>query len=146
MYGLAEFREDIKSLMRVSGMEGKHIVFLLTDTQIVDEAFLEDVNNVLNTGEIPNLWESDELVAIFDALRPVCDKAGIPATPDNMWRLFVSRVRDNLHIVLAMSPVGDSLRVRCRQFPSLINCCTIDWYMPWPEDALLSVARQFLKE
>jgi dynein heavy chain len=33
---------------------------------------------------------------------------------------------------------------RCRQFPSLINCCTIDWYSEWPDDALLSVSRKFL--
>lgn len=52
---------------------------------------------------------------------------GLPETPDVMYGTFVSRVRDKLHIVLCMSPVGDSFRIRCRMFPSLINCCTIDW-------------------
>ncbi len=46
-----------------------------------------------------------------------------------MWRAFINRVRDNLHLVLAMSPVGEAFRARCRQFPSLINCCTIDWWV-----------------
>lgn len=31
-------------------------------------------------------------------------------------------------------------------FPSLVNCCTIDWFMPWPEEALISVAKDSLKE
>jgi dynein heavy chain, axonemal len=35
---------------------------------------------------------------------------------------------------------------RCRQFPALINCTTIDWFSPWPEDALLSVAARFLED
>ena len=48
--------------------------------------------------------------------------------------------------MLCHSPVGDSLRVRCRQFPSLINCTTIDWFSTWPKEALTSVARQFLKD
>lgn len=43
-----------------------------------------------------------------------------------------------------MSPVGDAFRARCRMFPSLINCCTIDWYDQWPEQALLSVSSKFL--
>ncbi|KAJ8609535.1 hypothetical protein CTAYLR_006023, partial [Chrysophaeum taylorii] len=40
--------------------------------------------------------------------------------------------------------VGDALRVRCRQFPSLINCSTIDWYLGWPGSALVAVASHFL--
>jgi dynein heavy chain len=43
---------------------------------------------------------------------------------------------------LAFSPVGDQFRNRCRQFPSIINCCTIDWYNPWPAEALYSVAHR----
>jgi dynein heavy chain len=31
------------------------VAFTLTDSQIINETFLEDINNVLNTGEIPNL-------------------------------------------------------------------------------------------
>jgi len=45
-----------------------------------------------------------------------------------------------MHIVLAFSPVGNLFRDRCRQFPSIINCATIDWYNAWPEEALYSVA------
>jgi len=45
-----------------------------------------------------------------------------------------------------MSPVGDTLRLRCRQFPSLVNCCTLDYFSSWPEQALLFVSQQFLKD
>ena len=45
-----------------------------------------------------------------------------------------------------MSPVGDAFRERLRKFPSLVNCCTIDWFSEWPSDALQSVASQFLSE
>ncbi|CAF5212743.1 unnamed protein product, partial [Rotaria magnacalcarata] len=41
---------------------------------------------------------------------------------------------------LCMSPVGSSFRTRCRMFPSLVNCCTLDWFSEWPREALLSVA------
>ena len=42
-----------------------------------------------------------------------------------LYSYFLSRVKRNLHVVLAMSPIGDAFRTRLRQFPSLINCCTI---------------------
>ncbi len=48
--------------------------------------------------------------------------------------------------MLAMSPIGDALRTRLRKFPSLVNCCTIDWFQSWPDDALTIVARRFLDD
>ena len=43
-----------------------------------------------------------------------------------------------------MSPVGGSFRQRCRRFPALTACTTIDWFTPWPPGALLAVSQQFL--
>jgi dynein heavy chain len=48
-------------------------------------------------------------------------------------------------MALCFSP-GESLRNRARKFPAIINCSVIDWFHPWPEDALLSVASKFLAE
>ena len=44
------------------------------------------------------------------------------------------------------SPIGEVFRARLRQFPSLVNCCTIDWFNEWPAEALESVAIMFLNE
>lgn len=49
-------------------------------------------------------------------------------TPLALFNYFVERVRDQLHVVLCMSPIGDAFRTRLRMFPSLVNCCTIDWF------------------
>jgi dynein heavy chain len=45
-----------------------------------------------------------------------------------------------------MSPIGETLRVRARKFPSLINCTTLDWFSAWPHQALKSVALRFIEE
>jgi dynein heavy chain, axonemal len=76
--------------------------------------------------------------------RPAAVEAEIPAARDNIYQFFIGRVRDNLHIVLCMSPVGEAFRRRCRMFPSLVSCCTIDWFNKWPEEALASVAQSQL--
>eukprot|EP00002_Diphylleia_rotans_P007300 TRINITY_DN1682_c0_g1_i3.p1 TRINITY_DN1682_c0_g1~~TRINITY_DN1682_c0_g1_i3.p1 ORF type:complete len:1955 (-),score=398.96 TRINITY_DN1682_c0_g1_i3:368-6232(-) len=143
-YGYMDFREDLKKLCNIAGVSGNPVVFLLSDTQITNEAFLEDVNNILNTGEVPNLFASDEREKIISDVRPYVRSLGLPETREFVYSYFIQRVRENLHIVLCMSPVGEQFRSRCRQFPSLINCSTIDWFGPWPADALLSVSRRFL--
>lgn len=43
-----------------------------------------------------------------------------------------------------MSPLGNAFRNRIRKFPAIVNCCTIDYFHSWPEDALLAVASRFL--
>jgi len=47
---------------------------------------------------------------------------------------------------LAFSPIGVALRNRIRDFPSIVNCTTIDWFSAWPPDALEAVASKFLAE
>lgn len=79
-------------------------------------------------------------------VRDAAAASGIVDTKENVWGYFINRCRSNLHITLAMSPVGDTLRTRCRNFPGLVNNCVIDWLTPWPEEALLSVCTVFLAE
>ncbi|KAM4706665.1 dynein axonemal heavy chain 6 [Discoglossus pictus] len=143
-YNYESFHEDLRKLYKMAGVEDKNMVFLFTDTQIVVEEFLEDINNMLNSGEVPNLFEKDELEQVLGATRPKAKQAGIPeGNRDEVFQFFINRVRQNLHIVLCMSPVGEAFRARCRMFPSLVNCCTIDWFVQWPREALLSVSQTF---
>lgn len=58
----------------------------------------------------------------------------------------MEKTRNNLHIVLAMSPAGSTLRIRCRNFPGLISSTSIDWFFNWPKEALVSVADFYLKD
>lgn len=53
---------------------------------------------------------------------------------------------ENLRIALSMNPAGDALRVRCRNYPGLVNSTTIDWMFPWPEQALVAVANVTLRD
>ncbi|XP_017878877.2 dynein heavy chain 3, axonemal [Ceratina calcarata] len=147
-YGPTEWREDLKSLLLRVGCDGKSTSFLFGDHQINDESFVEDINMVLNTGDVPNLYNTEEKAEILDKMTNVIHSTGgrkIEVTPMILHQLFLERIMKNLHWILTMSPIGDKFRNRLRMFPSLINCCTIDWYMIWPEDALEKVARMSLK-
>lgn len=55
-YGAVDFREDLKKMYRAAGVDGEPVVFLFSDTQIVEEGFLEDINNLLNSGEVILMW------------------------------------------------------------------------------------------
>ncbi|XP_053480111.1 dynein axonemal heavy chain 3-like [Ictalurus furcatus] len=147
-YGKTEWRDDLKRVLTMAGMKGQKTTFLLGDGQMKDEMFVEDVNTLLNTGDVPNMFAQDERAEIVEKMQSIAKNEGrkIDATPLSMYNFFIDRVKENLHIVLAMSPIGDAFRKRLRMFPSLINCCTIDWFQAWPTDALEMVAKKFLED
>ncbi|XP_043194572.1 dynein axonemal heavy chain 12-like isoform X3 [Amphibalanus amphitrite] len=146
-YGRQEWRDDIKATLRSAGGLGKPTVFLLTDSQIKEESFLEDIDSLLNSGEVPNLFPPDEKQEVMELVRNLATggKKNADISPLQLFAFFVQRCRDLFHIVIAFSPIGDAFRNRLRQFPSLVNCCTIDWFQPWPEEALERVAQKFLE-
>ncbi|CAB1328328.1 unnamed protein product, partial [Coregonus sp. 'balchen'] len=117
-YGMTEWRDDLKLIMRKSTQGDTHGVFLFTDTQIKMESFLEDVSNLLNTGEVPNLFATDEKAEICERMR-VLDRQRerdkqTDGSPLSLFNMFLERCRSQLH--------------------------------SWPEDALQAVASRFLED
>mmetsp|Transcript_22862 Transcript_22862/g.57026 ORF Transcript_22862/g.57026 Transcript_22862/m.57026 type:complete len:4419 (+) Transcript_22862:2-13258(+) len=145
-YSASTLLEDFKPLYRTAGVLNKGVAFVFTDKEIKEETFLEYLNIFLNTGEVPNLFARDEYDAIIG-------EVGVPysaifknsePTKEDLWAFFIDRVRANLHLVLCFSPVGVKFRDRAMAFPGLINNCTIDWFLPWPEAALGEVAARMV--
>lgn len=137
-YNVTNLLEDIKAMYKIAGFKGQPVAFIFTDAEVKEESFLEYINQILMTGEVSGLMPKDEIDLIVNDIRPIM-KAVQPDTVDtyeNLYKFFIDRVRDNLHVILCFSPVGDKFARRAMQFPGLINGCTIDWFLPWPVDAL----------
>jgi len=135
MYEMAAFR----------GKDKLKTVFIFSDNDVVHESFLEDIQNMLNGGVVPNLYNNEELGKIRDELRRPYKKAGNTVeTPDAMNEFFFNNIKDNLHLSICMSPIGQAFRDYARMYPALINNTTIDWFMGWPPEALTEVAMKFI--
>ncbi|KAE8744396.1 hypothetical protein FOCC_FOCC009000 [Frankliniella occidentalis] len=144
-YRLQEFKEDMKLLYAMAGLENKPSCFLYSDAQITDERFVEVINNILSSGEVPNLYKPDEFEEIKNRLEDAIRRQKIPHTTEAIYNFLIDRVRSNLHVILCLSPIGEAFRDRLRQYPALINCTSIDWFMEWPKEALLEVADKYLR-
>lgn len=101
-YGSSDFRDDIKTTMLDAGLNKRETVFLFSDTQIKSESFLEDINNILNSGDVPNIYQIDELDKIYQGMKGLVQELGLTATKSNLFATYQKEVRTNMHTVITM--------------------------------------------
>lgn len=144
-YKESSLREDLAELFP-KFVEDTGRILLLTDASLRDEGCLELINGLLTTGPSPNLFEEDTKANLRGLFREECRKNTNEETAEALWEYFVEKAKARLHIILCMSPAGDTLRNRCRAFPGILSATTLDWFGPWPAVALLEVALATLQE
>ncbi|NWU99300.1 DYH10 protein, partial [Upupa epops] len=143
-YRESNFREDLRRLYQKLGIENKSMIFLFTDAHVADESFLELINNMLTSGMVPALFADDEKETILSQIGDEATEAGVNPAKESVWQYFINKCASNLHVVLGISAVGDSLRRWWRYFPGLVNSTGIDWFLPWSPQALYAVAQSFV--
>lgn len=105
-YSLLDFKTDLQAMYNKAGIKQEGVLFLITDTQISNEKFLVYLNDLLSSGNIPDLYSKDEKEAIINGLTNKAKGAGYSADPASVWMYFISKIRENLHCCMCFSPVG----------------------------------------
>ena len=148
-YGETQLKDNLRELYQEAGPKGGQVTFILTDAEIKSELFLESINSLLSTGEVAGVIPKEEKDTFALEAKGVyareVSKSADPSMTE-LWNWVINRVRDCPHVVLSFSPVGSKFRERARKFPAVFSSCTINWFLPWPEDALVSVSGSFLND
>lgn len=97
-----EWHEDLKKVLKMAGEANKRVVFLFADTQIKSESFVEDISNLLNTYEVPNLLQPADLATTFENIRPRAKAAGLDANKDQLYTFFLQEVTCPTHLDTAL--------------------------------------------
>ncbi|CAB3978327.1 cytoplasmic dynein 2 heavy chain 1-like [Paramuricea clavata] len=142
-YQLKNFKNDLKTVMQLTGIEGEQAVLLLEDHQFVEPSFLELVNSLLSAGEIPGLYTPEELEPLLTPLRDQASQDGFRGT---LFSYFASRVSKNLHVVLIMDYTSATFTANCESNPSFFKSCTFKWMDGWSRESMVKVPTMFLSE
>ena len=144
-YTLEQFDDDLRSLLRRVGVEGEKICFIFDESNALSSAFLERMNALLASGEIPGLFEGDERSQLMGACRESFNQREglVLDSEDELYRRFTRVIQRNLHVVFTMNPSSSDFENRCTTSPALFNRCVVDWFGTWSMDALAQVAHEF---
>ena len=84
-----------------AGLKEEGVMFLLTDSQITNERFLIYINDLLASGNIPDLFANDEVDGIVGAVTNRVKAYRRVPDRKNCWDFYIGEIRRNLHVVLA---------------------------------------------
>jgi dynein heavy chain 1 len=91
--------------MKRAGCKDEKICFIFDESNVLESSFLERMNTLLASGEVPGLFEGDEYSALMHQCKEAAARAGtIIDTEDELYRWFTEQVRRNLHVVFTMNP------------------------------------------
>jgi hypothetical protein len=77
------------------------------------------------------MFPPEEKDRVVGDVREWVAKAGGNTSKEGCWAAFINRVRDNLHVVLALSPVGEAFRARWAVGGAGGSADSISWgFMP----------------
>lgn len=143
-YSISDFYEDLRAVMKRVALKGEKICFIFDEANIVSSGFIEAMNALLASGEVPGLFEGDEYNALMNACRDSALKDGVILdSEEELWRRFTSIVQRNLHVVFTMNPSGGDWKNRSTTSPALFNRCVVDWFGTWGSKAMGEVGKSF---
>lgn len=102
-YAIPDLKADLAALYRKAGLKNVGMVFLMTDAQVSNEQFLVLINDLLASGEIPDLFQDDEVEEIIGGIRNEVKGLGMEDSRENCWRFFIDKVRRLLKVRLSFS-------------------------------------------
>jgi len=145
-YTAKDFDKDLRSILTRAGVKNERICFIFDESNVLDTAFLERMNALLASGEVPGLFEGQDYTALMADCKETFRKDGLLAdSEEDFYRHFVGQVQRNLHIVFTMNPASDDFSNRSATSPALFNRCVIDWFASWSSDSLFQVGYEFTK-
>ena len=142
-YGVADFDADLRGIMKRAGCKGEKICFIFDESNVLGPAFLERMNALLASGEVPGLFEGDEYISLINTAKEHMERDAKGAdTEEEIYKAFIKGVQRNLHVVFTMNPLSPDFSNRAASSPALYNRCVIDWFGDWSRDGLFQVAKK----
>lgn len=146
-YVLVNFEEDLREILKRAGCKREKICFIFDEANALESSFLEYMNALLASGEVPGLFEDAEMANLINTARSEIRSLGIMniENDDEVYQWFIKQVQQNLHVIFTINPANSEFKNRAATSPALFNRCVVDWFGDWTQSALYQVASDYTK-
>ncbi|OII74519.1 dynein heavy chain [Cryptosporidium ubiquitum] len=146
-YDIFAFEADLRSVMKRAAIKGEKLTFIFEESHALGPAFIERMNALLASGEVPGLFEGDEYNQLLNECRTAFSNSSSVSISDDgneLFARFTKLVQENLHIVFTLNPANPNFKETQSLSPALFNRCVVNWMGQLNNQALSQIARSFL--
>eukprot|EP00796_Vickermania_ingenoplastis_P008408 gene8408-5889_t len=142
-YNLKQFRQELRGYIQRAVTQNARMVLIIEDHHFIDEGFLELINGLVSSGEVPGLFNPEEMESIYSQLR---EEAVVDGFIGTAQAYFVERLRRNLRIALIMDNEHELFLVRLQSNPGLLSKCELLWIGGWTTELAKTICKDRLKD
>ncbi|KAK2963281.1 putative Dynein axonemal heavy chain 1 [Blattamonas nauphoetae] len=144
----AQWKQEMKMLMLNAGdADGIPHILFIDDTLIQEPVVLEDVCYLLRDGFISGLMSNADLKSIYTGLesRYYDEARQVSPKESTLNQYFIKRLKENIHIVLCISPSNPRFSQILRAYPDIIKRTQPILWNLWTDNSLRAIAHSFFQ-
>ncbi|KAK0390268.1 hypothetical protein QR680_019382 [Steinernema hermaphroditum] len=135
-------KNDLKAAMQTAAVENENVVFVIEDYQVLSESFLEMLNSVLSSGDVPGLFSPQEFDQFGNALRDLASQQGYTR---DLYSFFSYKVHQNLHVAIIANVDSDCFVKNLTANPAFYKQANVLWNESWSKRTLVQIPKLLLK-
>ncbi|ODV98401.1 hypothetical protein PACTADRAFT_20118, partial [Pachysolen tannophilus NRRL Y-2460] len=134
-FSLEDFDQELRDVLVRVTIKNEKLCFIVDESNILETAFLERMNNLLSNCEIPGLFDEEEIKVMTNRL-------GLEES--EFTNFFKNKISENLHVIFTISDSDDIHSPRILSSPALLNRCAVNWMGDWSNKTLYQVATSLI--
>uniref|UniRef100_A0A914LMZ7 Dynein heavy chain n=1 Tax=Meloidogyne incognita TaxID=6306 RepID=A0A914LMZ7_MELIC len=149
-YSLRQFNQDLRDAIQMACVDGEQVLLVIEDYQLLDESFLQHINSLIASGNVPGLYNSQQEVdSLLSRLRDSAMEEGFGgggSTTGNLHDYFAFKIQQNVHVAMIMNTRHQKFASRILSNPSLYKRCNIIWQPNLSPETLKQIAELSLMQ
>ncbi|XP_069937229.1 dynein axonemal heavy chain 3-like, partial [Cherax quadricarinatus] len=139
----SDVRRALKEALIRAGVDEKATVVVVGDAVLQHPTVLHMLNTLILTGDVPNLLPPEDYSYLMERLRLSMEDRRVSEA--ELWKEEVQRVTDLVHVVIICPPTT-MLRHIITHYTAFATRVTMNYFKPWPQEALVKVGEHYLAE
>ncbi|PIC50086.1 hypothetical protein B9Z55_000113 [Caenorhabditis nigoni] len=117
-----QFDNEMKAAITQAVTNNEHVVLILEDHQLRKNVFLQVINSLLASGNVPGLFTQQELDGLVALVSEAANQASFTGA---LQQFLAHRIRSLVHVVLILEVEANDFKLNITENPAILKHCNV---------------------